>query len=64
MTMTIHIIQGDLLQAPEEIIGHQVNCQAVMGSGIARALRDTYGNLYPAYKKFCENQNPEELLMR
>lgn len=29
--MPMKIVQGDLLNAPEDILGHQVNCQAVMG---------------------------------
>lgn len=48
--MTIQIVNGDLLEANEDILGHQVNCQGVMGSGIAKILRDRYPNLYPEYK--------------
>ncbi|MET3289633.1 UNVERIFIED_CONTAM: O-acetyl-ADP-ribose deacetylase (regulator of RNase III) [Brevibacillus sp. OAP136] len=36
--MAVIIKKGDLLQASEPIIGHQVNCQGVMGSGIAKAI--------------------------
>lgn len=60
--MTIRIIQGDFIKAEEDVLGHQVNCQGVMGSGIAKALRDTYSNLYPSYKEFCANHPPHELL--
>lgn len=60
--MSVNIIQGDLMKAEEDILGHQVNCQGVMGSGIAKILRDTYPKLYPSYKQFCENFTPEELL--
>jgi O-acetyl-ADP-ribose deacetylase (regulator of RNase III) len=60
--MSIRIVQGDLMSAEEDILGHQVNCQGVMGSGIAKTLRDTYTNLYPSYKQFCENYNLDELL--
>lgn len=60
--MSVNIIQGDLMKAEEDILGHQVNCQGVMGSGIAKILRNTYPNLYPSYKQFCENFTPEELL--
>lgn len=59
--MTIKVISGDLLKATENIIGHQVNCQGVMGSGIAKALRDTYPTLFPAYKAYCDQHTPEEL---
>ena len=33
---------GDLLTAPQKCIAHQVNCQGVMGSGVARAIRNEY----------------------
>lgn len=61
--MSVNVIIGDLLNAKELIIGHQVNCQGVMGSGIARALRDKYSTLYPSYKRYCSQHNsPDELL--
>lgn len=53
----IKIIEGNLLEASEDIIGHQVNCQSVMGSGIAKSIRDKYSELYPSYKQFCQNHN-------
>lgn len=58
----INIVKGNLLEAIEDIIGHQVNCQGVMGSGVAKLLRENYSNLYPSYKQFCNNYNPHELL--
>ncbi|MBX4152387.1 macro domain-containing protein [Paenibacillus lautus] len=58
----IKIIEENLLDASEDIIGHQVNCQGVMGSGVAKLLRDKYSNLYPSYKQFCSNHNPHDLL--
>lgn len=61
--MPVNVIIGDLLNAKELIIGHQVNCQGVMGSGIAKALRDKYSTLYPSYKQHCSQHNsPDELL--
>lgn len=51
-------INGDLLVVQEElnldIICHQVNCQGVMGSGIAKQIRDTYPVVYENYKKKCD----------
>jgi O-acetyl-ADP-ribose deacetylase (regulator of RNase III) len=58
----IKIVEGNLLEASEDILGHQVNCQSVMRSGIAKSLRDKYSNLYPSYKQFCKNHNPHDLL--
>ena len=50
-------INGDLLKVQKElnldVICHQVNCQGVMGSGIAKQIRDTYPIVYDNYKKKC-----------
>lgn len=51
--MTIEIVSGDVLDALDrdeiDVVGHIVNCQAVMGSGIARSIRDRYPKVYEAY---------------
>lgn len=60
--MTIRVVDGDLLEAQEHIIGHQVNCQAVMGSGVAKALKSRYPRIYTAYMEYCSGKKPEELL--
>ena len=48
-------MDGDLLDVQKslniDIICHQVNCQGVMGSGIAKQIRDTYPTVYDNYKK-------------
>lgn len=49
----IKIVEGNLLNATEDIIGHQVNCMGVMGSGVAKALREKYSDLYPEYQRYC-----------
>lgn len=55
--MTIEIVSGDLLDAFDKgevtTIGHVVNCQGVMGSGIAKSIRDRYPRVYDFYVKFC-----------
>lgn len=47
----IKIVEGDLLQAKEDIIAHQVNCMGVMGSGVAKQIREKYPKAYDVYKK-------------
>lgn len=47
--MTTKIVEGSIVDSTADIIVHQVNCQFVMGSGVAKALRDRFKNLYPAY---------------
>lgn len=57
------IKQGDLLLSESDIICHQVNCQGVMGSGIAWLIRNKYAEVYIQYLKYCkEKKSPLELL--
>lgn len=45
----IKIVEGDLLLAKEHIIAHQVNCMGVMGSGVAKQIRNKYPQVYEEY---------------
>lgn len=45
----VKVISGNLLDSKEDYICHQVNCQGVMGSGVARAIRDKWPEVYDAY---------------
>jgi O-acetyl-ADP-ribose deacetylase (regulator of RNase III) len=41
---------GNLLDAQTDVIAHQVNCQGVMGSGVAKQIREKWTNVYTAYR--------------
>lgn len=43
---------GDLLKSNCNIICHQVNCQGVMGAGIAKQIRLTYPSVFKAYEDY------------
>ena len=59
----ITIVNGNLLDAKEVIIAHQVNCMGVMGSGVAKQLRNKYPKLYIEYKEYCNRfYKPSDLL--
>jgi len=45
---------NSILDIKEGIICHQVNCQNVMGAGIARAIYEKYPRVKTAYHKRCE----------
>ena len=47
----IKIIDGNLFDSEANIIGHQCNCQGVMGSGVAAEARHRYPNVFEAYRK-------------
>lgn len=42
----------DILAVEQGIIVHQVNCQGVMGAGIALAIRKKWPIVYDRYRKF------------
>ena len=48
------IIDGDIFDSNADAIVHQVNCQGVMGAGVARQVRDKYPNVYVEYRALCD----------
>lgn len=42
--------RGNLIDATEFVISHGCNAQGVMGSGVARAIRNKWPEAYKAYK--------------
>jgi len=62
--MAIKIVVGDLLEAEENILVHQTNCQGVMGSGIAVQIKEKYPIAYEEYVQLCSNYyNDKERLL-
>lgn len=53
----IKIIEGDLLKATEDVIAHQVNCQGVMGSGVALAIKNKWNIAYLEYMRLFREQD-------
>lgn len=61
--MIIREVNGDVTAPVRGIIGHGVNCQGVMGSGVALAIRNKYPVVFEKYKEFCDAaESPEQLL--
>lgn len=61
--MAVKVVHGDLLNATEAIIGHQVNCQGVMGSGVAKLIRERFPEAYKLYVDKCNHTfNKTDLL--
>jgi O-acetyl-ADP-ribose deacetylase (regulator of RNase III) len=42
-------ISGSIFDVGAHVIVHQVNCMGIMGSGVAKQVRDRYPNVYLAY---------------
>lgn len=57
----IKIVKGDLLEAKEDIIGHQVNCQGKMNSGVAKSIREKYPQAYKMYMDKCHANGGQAL---
>lgn len=53
----IRIVEENLLEAKEEYICHQVNCQGVMGSGVALQIKKKYPQAYEDYVALCNGTN-------
>ena len=47
----VTIVKGNLLNASEKIIAHQVNCQKKMNSGVAKAIREKWPIVFEKYQK-------------
>jgi len=60
--MGIKYIDGNILNSRADIILHQVNCQGVMGAGLAKQIKAWCPQHYQDYIKCCKNTPPKELL--
>lgn len=58
----IKVVDGDLLQAKEDIIGHQVNCMGVMGSGVALQVKRQHPLAFEVYKQIVDEAKKEDSL--
>ena len=58
----LYEVTGNILSGEYNIICQQVNCQGVMGAGLAKQIRNQYPKLFMYYKQKCESCNKEELL--
>ena len=50
-------VKGNLLDSDCDYICHQVNCQGVMGSGIARQIRERWPWVFNSYRNYCCDRN-------
>ena len=60
--MAIRIANGDILNAIQNVIIHQVNCQGRMGAGVAKAISTKWPIVRKQYLEFCKGKSPEDLL--
>ena len=55
----VHNVIGNLLDSNCDYICHQVNCQGVMGSGIAKQIRERWPKVYESYVHFVDHHNKQ-----
>lgn len=49
----VNYVKGNLLDSNCHYICHQVNCRGIMGSGIAKQIREKWPEVYDKYKEAC-----------
>ena len=62
--MKLTYLQKDITTIDRGIILHGCNCQGVMGSGVAKALRDKWPQIFLPYEGLCHAfRNKQHLLL-
>lgn len=59
----IKLMEGNLFDTDANIIAHQVNCQGVMGSGVARQIKERYPWSFRYYYEFCKKVKDPNILL-
>lgn len=59
----VKTVVGDVLDANEDIICHQVNCQNAMGAGVAKALYTKWPDVKKSYHRYCRRFSSPEMLL-
>ncbi len=59
----LRFVKGDLLEAKEDFICHQVNCMSAMGSGIANQIADKWPQVKTLYLSKCQMFDDRRLLL-
>lgn len=60
----VKLVNGDLLDAKETYIAHQVNCYGVMGRGIALQIKNKYPDVFRRYQDYCNEHKVKNLIGR
>ena len=50
----IYEVKGNLLDSSCDYICHQVNCQGIMGAGLAGQIRTHWPEVYEEYRTLCD----------
>ena len=59
----VRYVKGDITKSDCDIICHQVNCQGAMNSGVAKAIREKWPEVYVNYKFWCDREEDKANLL-
>lgn len=59
----VKIVEGNILDAHEDVTCHQVNCMGIMGSGLAKQIRNKYPEVFIEYYAYCKRHEILEQMM-
>lgn len=60
--MLMNYLNGNLFDSKAPVLVHQVNCRGVMGSGVAKQVKDRYPYVYQEYVQYCKERPVNELI--
>lgn len=52
--MSIRVLKGNVISSKSDILVNTVNCEGVMGTGVALHFRNTFPSMYKRYKEDCK----------
>src|SRR5437660_8061005 len=54
MMASIHYVKGDIFDSKAQVIVNTVNCQGVMGKGLALIFKQKYPEMFTVYERECK----------
>lgn len=57
----IKIVNGNLLDSSAKYICHQVNCCGVMGSGVAKQIKEKWPSVFNRYRGLCAHYSDDKM---
>ena len=59
----IKIIDCNVFESGADVICHQVNCKGVMGTGVAKQVKERYPHVFEEYKSVCDAEPDAKYLL-
>lgn len=57
-------LKGDIFNSGADVIIHQVNCQGIMGSGVAKQVKEKFPEAFADYHNLCQRyKNNKSVLL-